>query len=84
MDPRKKAETAQRETDPLPGRMGSPWTGIDGCNGMAVADWIERLNQAKACHRKITQARGGKGAGTRPAKGAAYAAATIVKTKSLF
>jgi len=51
---------------------------------MAVADWIERLNQAKACHRKITQARGGKGAGTRPAKGAAYAAATIVKTKSLF
>jgi hypothetical protein len=39
MNPRKKADTAQRETNPTKEK-GSPWTGIDGCNGMAVADWI--------------------------------------------
>jgi hypothetical protein len=51
-------------------------------NGRCELD--KRLHQTEACHRKITQARGGKGAGTRTAKGAAYAAATIVKTKEFF
>jgi len=82
MDPRKKAETAQRETDPLPRRRDLPGQELmDATNNRCRLD--KRLSQAEACHREIIRLAGGKGTDTRSVKGAAYAAATIIKAKRL-
>ena len=66
MDPRKKAETAQRETNPIREKNLPGQELIDATNGRCRLD--KRLSQAEACHREIIRLAGGKGADTRSAR----------------